>query len=416
MVNKKQYFSRIAMCLMLSTAYSSSAYSYDDNEVESVKERHDAFYTPEGIRLGVFTLSPSLEVLQKYDDNIFRQQSGEKSDAITLFQPSVALKSDWGLHEVQLGASGDFGRFSDFDSENYEDHRLYASGRYDIDYETYLTVSASLNRLHEDRSSLDDVGGDSPTEFDRRSMAVTFSRSLGILKLRLGGELHSYEYEDSSSGGASIDNSNRDRDHQALNARLSYGVSDDYDVFVQAETSRRRYDESTGAARDSDGREYQLGMAVNFSGKAKGDVYIGRLTQDYRTTFDDVSATTYGASVLWNPTEVMSLDFNIDREVLETTLAGASGLLRTDSSVVLEHSFRDNVFVDLGLGLIDEQYEGTAVSSRDNTTYVLGAGAEYRVNNRLHAGVNYEFKDRSFKDNVGDYDNHVMTFSVKYAY
>ncbi|MCF6284372.1 MAG: outer membrane beta-barrel protein, partial [Candidatus Hydrogenedentes bacterium] len=89
--------------------------------------------------------------------------------------------------------------------------------------------------------------------------------------------MHSYEYEDSFAGGARIDNSIRDRDHQSLYARLSYGVSDDYDLFVQAETSRRRYDQDALSFRNSDAREYQLGMAVNFSGKAKGDFYVGHL-------------------------------------------------------------------------------------------------------------------------------------------
>ncbi len=398
--------------------YGTVAFAFDERAVVSVKEQSNEYYTAQGGRIGSLIVKPSIDIAYEYDDNIFREAENQKNDKKLIVQPDVTVETDWNMHQIRAGASAEFGRFKEFGSEDYDDHSYFVSGRLDMDYNTFATLDVRSQFRHEDRGSLDDVDGDAPIEFQVDSTSAGFTRALGVMKLYLNGIFRTYSYDDTSRAGLVVSNADRDREHRIYRGRIAYSLSDDYAVFIQAQHDTRNYDQSGTAFRDSDGQEYRGGVSVNISGKLQGDIYLGRLTQSYESDFDDISEVVYGGHLLWNLNGITSLRGMWENQVVETSLVGASGVLRTTARVELEHAFRDYFMFDGYTGFQDDQYEGNASSSAsDNVTYTSGAGLDYKLSDKLGVRFDYDYLKRNFEEaGSGDYDNHKVRFSVKYDY
>ena len=133
---------------------------------ETVLSRERPDLDPLGLPIGGLQAFPSLTVEGQVNDNVFRDDGGEKADFITTIRPRVAVRSDWPVHALTFDLNGAIGIYADNSSENFEDVRVGTGGRFDIDSETYIGAGANFQQLHEDRGSPDDVNGREPTEYN----------------------------------------------------------------------------------------------------------------------------------------------------------------------------------------------------------------------------------------------------------
>lgn len=391
------------------------AQAYDTAAVADVKSRF--YHKAEGSRMGTFLLKPSLGLMQSYDDNIFRSARNEEGDFITTLRPELRLHSDWSLHQVETGASARLSRFWDNQSENSNDFAFYVSGRYDIDYGTAFTALLRHEKLHEDRSALDDPDGDAPLAFHMNTAALGFYRDLSVLKLYLDARMMDSTYEDSERNGLRLDNGNRNRQQSLLRARLAYSFTDNAQVFGQITHDRRRYDRPSTSFRDASGYDFRLGLKVNLTGKLEGEVFAGTLRQKYKGDFGTISAPSFGGSLLWNLTELTSVRAEVERRILETTLADSSGIVRTNYVLGLQHALTRDVLLDAMLGLDDDAYEGSAGSAgRDNYTLRAGFGVNYQFGNGFTTRLGYDRTQRKFDSGAQGYENNKLMASVVYAY
>ncbi len=390
-----------------------AARAFDKNQVSNVKYRSSPDYTAQGGRLGSFIVRPSFTLMQTYDDNIFREPDAD-GDAITVARPEVRINSDWGLHGIEAGAQGSFGRYADFSDENYNDFAFYLSGQYDIDYETYIKALVRYEDRHQERDQLEDPGGDEPTQYNVKTVFVGFARELNILRVSASASRKDITFEDSSVGSTIIDNNTRDRTQDALDVRVAYGLSDNYEVFVAGGYDRRRYDLSSVDFRDSDSYSARAGLAMNFTGKLRGDIYGGYIRQTFDSGFDDVGAANYGGSLLWNVTDLTSIEAGVDRQLVETTQAGASSIIQTDADLSVAHSLRENILLEAGVQMVDNKYEG--VDGNDNRLYRGGLGLVYKPTARVSLGLKYDYFDRRYERSTRDYDNNRFLLTLKYDY
>lgn len=394
------------------------AHAYDKKAVEDVKARTLA--KPEqGAYLGGFILKPELGFLQTYDDNIYSKAEDKRGDMVSTLKPSAKLTSNWNLHQIELGASSSINRFNRTSSENSEDYAVYISGRADLDYETYLTGQFKTEWKHEARSSLDDPDGDKPIGFRQDTGVVGFTRALGILQLFSEATFRSYTYDEGQQSGIVISNADRNRNHNSLRTRLAYSVSDNAQAFVQLTYDRRRYDLDSEADRNSDGYDWRFGAMANLSGKAKGEIFAGYLKTKFDSrTYRDIGVPTFGGSLLWNVSQLTSFKFGLERQSLETSLDGASGVVRTGLDMALQHSITPDILAELGFSMDHDTYKGDSSSNadRDNTTYRGGLGVSYQFGDGYTAKLAYDYIRREFKADTEDYDNNRVTASVVYVY
>ena len=98
-------------------------------------------YSAGNIHLGRFEISPEISYSGEFNDNIFYEHESEKDDFINTITPGIGLKIS-GLPGNFFSAGYNVGisRYSDFDDNNYEDHRLYASAGLKTPKGLYLKV------------------------------------------------------------------------------------------------------------------------------------------------------------------------------------------------------------------------------------------------------------------------------------
>ena len=100
-----------------------------DNEVLS---RARPGLDPTGLRLGGFTLFPSIAGSAGYSDNIYNVPSGERKSAMLSVAPQIALRSNWAIHRLDLDVRALIERFPSVPTENNNQYQGALSGRLDI--------------------------------------------------------------------------------------------------------------------------------------------------------------------------------------------------------------------------------------------------------------------------------------------
>lgn len=386
----------------------------NDNDVVNVKNRMDPDWDPLGVTVGTFVLSPKLGVRETWDDNIYRRPE-EESDFITELQPEITLHSNWNLHAVELNVRGDSGIYAGNPDENYNDYAVSAYGRYDLAYETHVNAKLTHEHLHEDRGSPNDVNGDEPTTYNRETADVGFYRGLGRIKLTLGGQYQDYSFDNTESGGITIDNSTRDRTQYRASTRLGYEFMPNYEIFAGAGYNLRDYDQSAAFDRSSDGYDIKIGTALNITGKVKGELYGGYLEQNYeQPLFEDFDAANYGGSLLWNIIGITSFYADAERTVTETNSGGSSGILHTDARAGITHALRRNIMLDGFAGYEQDDFVGG--TKRKDDILKAGLGLTYKPLRGADVKLQYGYRDRQSDLDTAEYSNNRLTLGISYEF
>lgn len=389
-----------------------SAKAADDEGLkrgESVFERERPDYTSKGPKIGSFFVKPELGLSYNYDSNIFKTQSNETDDNITVVKPGLKIRSDWGRHALGIYASGDIGTFTENDRENYQDYSVGFDGRLDVLRETYLTGGVNFSQKHEDRGSPDNAGGVEPTDYTLLTSRLGLMRGISRVSVKLDGEHNLYNYDDAYTGaGVAIDNDDRDRAELSGSLRVGYELAPEYEAFVKATLTDIDYN-SNVEGRDSSGYNLVAGTALDFSGKLKGEIYAGYLNFTYDSPrLPDIESATFGGNLTWNITSLTSIKPAVDRSVQQTTTANSSGFIATNYSLNIEHELRRNILLGANYKLGKNEYQG-GTPEREDDLNTAGAGVQYLINKKASVKVDYQYEERDSNLVNQDYtDNKVM--------
>jgi hypothetical protein len=393
-------------------------YDIYTNAVANVRD-YEAMsaYAPLGARVpGQFLFHPTVGVKERYQSNIFRTDNNEESDFITSVQPGFLLKSDWAVHALDITALGDLGYYADNTSENYQDYRLGAKGRFDIMHDTYFTGKLTHDHLHENRGSPNNLGGADPTEFDRTVIGAGFTRELGLLKLYADVDNEEWSYDENSSLPGQRD---RDRSQQNYKAKLAYELSPDYEAYVSYAFRDRQFDSNTsGVSADSKAHEIIAGTDIYLTGTMRADIYGGYTRQTYdQSNIDTLDFINYGGSLNWSLTPITSLQADVYRDVRPSITGTTTDYVETSFGAQLAHALRDNWIADARLRYVnDEFFDTTGANVREDDVYLAGLGMDYLLDRGLAVRGTYDLFTRD-SDQVGqDFVDHTVGVSLNYMY
>lgn len=385
-------------------------------DAAAVSSRHRPEYDPVGVRLGSFFFLPSLGVGESYNSNIYATEANAKNDYITTVAPVLQLQSNWGAHELHARATGDFGLYKNFTTENYEDYSAETGGRLDVAHDQALTGSASYAHLHEDRSSPDDVGGTKPTTYNRAALNAKWNQRFNRLAYAIEARGDHLTFNDVPLfGGGTLDNSDRDRYEAEGSGRVSYNFLDTTAVFTRFSYSRDIYDrtpDDNGFDRDSRGYRADTGLNVDITELLKLEASVGYLN----TAFDDprlrtVSDAAGTVLATWNITRLSTLKANFNRIVTPTTLDNASAEVDTGGYVSLDHELLRNLILTARFGYTNTTFEG--IARADNT--ILGAlSAKYLLFQGASVSARWQRDDRSSTAQGASYNRDII--SLRFAY
>lgn len=377
---------------------------------------------PLGIRLGAFSILPYVDVIEHYDSNVFRTETGARGDFITVVRPGIRIQSDWARHRLGLAALVEICRHADFTSENYEDIVVTVDGGLDARSDTQVGATVSFTRGHVDRSSPENNAASvEPKTYDRVTAKANVSRGTRLTSATVDMAATWTNFHDGeTAAGTPIHNDDDDNLVLAPGFRVGYRPSPGNEVYVRSryvETFYRNPTRDGGADRDDRGVDVLVGVTKNISDVWIGEVYVGYAPR----LFDDPSlesmvganAVVGGMDLLWNPTAVTSVMGTVTKTAAATTTAGASAISTLSAGLTAEHALRRAVLLDATVGITNDDYVG---ASRSDVTYRGGVGAEYRMNQWVAMDVRYDYLTRDSTMAGASHDRHAVGVGVTVRY
>lgn len=371
-----------------------------------------------GGRVGQFLVLPSLGLSEEYDDNIFATENDKEGDFITTIKPTVRVQSDWNNHQLNAFGWGAIGRYASNSDENWEDFAGGVDYRHDILRGTAARGGFKMARLHEDRTSPEDVNGQDPTTYTLMEPTAGITHGFGRFKVGVDGGLRRFDFDDTAAvGGTSINNDDRDRKEWQGGVRLGYEIQPEYEAFVRGAYNIRDYDsnvDDAGFERDSKGYELAVGTAVQLTDLIVGEVYVGYRSQDYDDTrLSTVSGLGAGADLTWSVTKLTSITGFFSRTVEESTQANAGGYFATRVGVRVDHELLRNLLLGASASYGNNDYEGI---SRTDDSYNFGASVKYLANRYLDLSAQYRHSRRESEAAGDDYDKNVFLVQATAKY
>lgn len=389
---------RCLLIFLVLLSLNETAIAEDAAQSDTVLTRIRSELNPLGIRVGSFFVYPQVTFTETYDDNIFATNNNNSNEAsrISEISPEVSAHSSWGNHGLNLSATADIGRFSDFSSEDYEDWEIAADGRLDIMRNIGIYAGTSVKQNHANRSSPDETVGLKPTQHKDTSVFSGYSHQMGMFRVELNTALTKIDYDDvlAVRNGSSvvINQDDRDRTEYTASLRGSYRMLNDYEAFMLLRRERRDYDELQdfiNADRSSDAYEATIGITPLSIGVVSGSISAGYLVQNYNDPFSDISAPTFDVSLDWNVTTLTTVSFDLQRSIRETTSALFSGYVSNNAFLNVDHELHRNLLLNAGLNYISDNYEGNRSTEQRDLEYNLHVETTYMISRHLYVSVLY---------------------------
>lgn len=391
----------------------------DDDRNVTVTDRERVELEPLGVRVGGFLVFPTLGVEQRYDDNIFSDEVGTKSDFVSVAAPGLTLRSDWNNHALNGRIGGTVGRYWRNNSENFDDITVAGDGRLDITIDSKLTGAASYATLHEDRGSPDDVSGDEPTEYTLGFAGSEFTQRFNRLTTSIDSELLRYDFDDVATSAGRANNDDRDRWQGRIGARAGWELVPEYQAFIRGGINTRSYDETVddaGFDRDSWGLELVTGIALDLGGITSGELFIGYANQDYDgPALDTVGGLTGGANITWIVTPLTTVTGGFQRTIEETTIEGAGGFFSSQARLAVDHELLRNLLLNANASLRLNDYEGV---EREEIVFRGGLGAKYLMNRNVYVVFEYIYtsRDTAAPRLPDDYNKNFVALGIELHY
>ena len=349
-------------------------------------------YDPLGIYAGAFNIKPTLRLGTEYNDNIYATDSDRESDWIMLVNPEVDVRSDWSRHSLGLNAALLTGFYTSNSDENWLDGQIFLDGRVDVQRESFFKIGAGFERLHEERGSPEsDQAWDEPARYYRTSGNLSYALGLNRFSITAGAGMANLDWKsvDLREGGSrSLDI--RDRNLYDVNARIAYELNPDVQPFLTTRYEWRRYDKSE-AERDSRGYRIGIGTGFAITSVISGEIFGGYMAQNYDDR-ENIYGPWYGMSLLWNPTQLTSVEAGAQSSIKETFQEDASGIDAVEAGIRIDHELLRNLLV--GAFLKYEQYDYQDEDINDKY-YSVGPSLTYFWNRNLSARALYSYRNKN---------------------
>lgn len=354
--------------------------------------------------IGKSEFVPSITAAYNYDDNVFREQTGEVSDSFYAISPGLAAEWILGKHNLTAGYNGTYAYYNDRSDEDYKDHTLGADLLLDLTPKFNLDLQADTKRGHESRGSAGTTPGVSAfpnkTEEDRLFAGLSYGRRSAQAQLGLDIETRDLRYTNN-------DQQSRDRDTDTLTGRVFYNLGPKTSLIFEAINSDIDYLNPGSRNRDSTERYYHLGVKWEATNKTTGEVKVGRFKKDFESASENgARGTSVAASVLWEPQTYSRVTFGASRKANETTTTD-SFFTSSIVSAAWEHELNQRLRFNANISEETDDYSGTREDDLSN----YGLGLKYRIG-LFDVGLSYSYSERKSNTADASYEDNVYMLSV----
>lgn len=387
------------------------------DESLSILTRQNPAYDPLGMRIGAFTLYPSISTGLSYNDNVYATDAGKVHDLIFTTRPSLNINSDFVRHSISASFSAEDGLYRNISSEDYTDYSASLGARFDIAGQTSMPLSFSYEKQHIRRGAPDDRAGDEPTTYHLIQSTAGLVHSGHTLAMKAIAGIKRYVYDNVSTLTAEIDNGDRDMNDYSLYTSVGMAEEAVFAPYVYSNLRSIDYDrniDNDGYNRDAFEYEGGVGSIVNLSRVTRASFNVGYLGRDMDDTrFEDISALTYGLNLIWEPSTLAAFKLQGRRTIGESTIENAGASIDSNIDLSMEYEMFVNFILAPRAGYTFIEYEGV---DKEVVRKSAGLDATYKMNRNVWANASYRYTDQTESGSVNDFDeytNNIYFLSLK---
>jgi hypothetical protein len=378
-------------------------------------------FAPTGVHIGSFYLLPAAEFAGGWDSNP-QHATIAKSAPEYLLAPELLGASDWERHSLTFGIRGSYLGYGSTFFPNSPvwlnrpalDSRV--NGRVDVDSHDHFDVEGRFL-----------IGTDNPGSpniqagLEELPITLVGGATLGYthvfnrFEITAKGTFDRNLWQKSFlTDGTYSSNGDRNYDQIGGSLRGSYDLLPGVKPFFQVDSDERVHDmtvDSTGAMRDSDGQIYKVGTSFLFSGKLTGEISVGRTQRSYRDpTLAEVAGPMVDGALLFTPSALTAVKFNAVTTTGELIVVGASGVLRRDYTLEVDHDFRRWLTGVMRLGYGVDNYIGM---DRLDHRYFISTALTYKFTREVW--LRGEFRHDWLNSNVlnTDYQSNLFLLTLR---
>src|SRR5262249_41045470 len=153
-----------------------------------------------------------------------------------------------------------------------------------------------------------------PTQYDLLSAGGEAYRGMGKLRVKGNYDWLLYDYDPIALvGGGSARQNARNRIYHLASGEASYEVPENFQPFVRGSYDWRDY--TSFSPRNSNGYNADVGAYMDLGGIVTGEAYVGYRARDFYNFSDLVELVDFGGKVLWNVTELTSVEGEANRTI-----------------------------------------------------------------------------------------------------
>ena len=407
--------------LYAQTADSVEPYSFRTHTTSKLSGQWaDPFsYSGEPRSFKSFQILPSLELTQKYTDNVLALDEAQnpEGDFITVISPAIDIIKNIRRHKFSLSLNSDIYQHWDKTSENVENYSAILEGEIEAYRKLHFPfqlsyVDTHFSRINERRADATQVTT-SPfnTKLLKASTGVIYKPNR--LQYNLGAEYEQRRLENAVfTDGTLLQRNDRNVNNIGLNAEISYQLKNNFAPFTQIGFEQQDFINEGNAAvtRNNNLIHGSTGFKFNYKGIVQGALGIGLEKRSYEdSAIESVTDYSFDSTIQWEPSAKTRFNFTTNRTTLEDNEL-VSGLTKTYLEAQGQHELQHDIF---GRASFSYSFDDFEEIDRQDTRFDGRLEMIKIINPRFQVGAEYHFIDRNSDIPSLNVRNNILMLRLK---
>lgn len=390
----------------------------------SVGERFRENMRPPGGQAGPWKVTPSVTLRGGYDDNVTTVPDDAVSTSILELRGRVDATND--SAGASYAAYAEIGHSWYTDIDDYDHFDGTVGGRMNVQVSDYVRIRGAIGVAYaEDEDAATEGIIINNTAFDpyvdlARYMSVPASLGArydtGRWYVDGNADVVYADYADRLTRSGAIVNQDYQTGTEANFAlRGGWMFTPAVSAFVEAQYNIQRYKDDSA---DSDGWRIVAGAEFEMTRLLTGELFAGYASQSYAIGGDDVTGLTYGGSLNWYMTQLVSLhlqarrNFDAERSAINGGVAETLPVIRDNISLRAEYEPLRHLLVTGEIGWQGSTYEGE--DRKDSRTFG-SLGLEYVFTPNVSVKLDY-LHEKTSSDVAGDAERNTIMLGISGRY
>jgi len=354
------------------------------------------------------SVKPLINIISKYDDNIYQQTSNKQGDSILIISPSVDLFFDDGLNQYKLDLGFSSGTYAENSDDNYLDSSFNFSAHFEPSQRHRFDVLTSASSQTEPRGTGVTEGAGSalsePLTYKDNSIGgkYEFGALSSVARVSFEAQAVNKKYDN-------FRNVSKYRDNSAtkLGTSLFYKMDSSTDLFVVVNRENIKFDhvEENALSRDSIDDKALLGVQWEMTSMSTGVAKLGYQNKSFGDlTRQDFSGLSWEAEVQWQPLTYTSIAFETSRSAKDPTTLG-DYVNQSLFALTWAHEWNEKLSSSIGASFTKDVYSGIY---REDEIVVVSVSFSYLIHRWLEAGVFIDIKDNESTSEVMSFDKNLI--------